>query len=417
MRFLRGRYFLRHEPAPQTPSALPPLSTAEPPAGALLRPLRHQAQRPVTRRRSAVLGAGDIEVSAAPDWLRAIRRKLLRWYDHSARDLPWRRRSGDPYSHWVAEVMLQQTRVETVERYYDRFLQRFPDVAALAAAALDEVLSVWQGLGYYRRAENLHFAARLIVRDGWPRTAESWARLPGIGRYTAGAIASMAFGQRTPAVDGNVVRILSRLLPVLDSAGPSSLMREVESQAMRLLPRQRCGDFNQAWMDLGATVCLPREPRCDVCPLHGECNGRRLGLVDGLPGRKLRKAPVVHERIVAVLLAGDAVLLRKRPRGGRWSGLWELPNIAGTREGCREVPAAIAEALPATIQPTPAFSYQNTVAHRLSHRLYRFHIHVARVPTRSHRHPRGYCWARPAQLGILPISTAHRKVLACLRAD
>jgi len=342
---------------------------------------------------------------------------LLRWYDRSARDLPWRRRSGDPYAHWVAEIMLQQTRVETVERYYDRFLQRFPDVTALAAAALDEVLSVWQGLGYYRRAENLHRAARLLVRDGWPQTAEAWACLPGIGRYTAGAIASMACGQRTPAVDGNVVRVLSRILPVLDGAGSSSLMRTVESQAMRLLPRQRCGDFNQAWMDLGATICLPRQPHCDVCPLHGECNGHRLGLIDGLPGRKLRKTPAVHERIVAILLAGDAVLLRKRPRGGRWSGLWELPNITGTREGGSEVVAKMAEALPATTQQAPAFSYQATVAHRLSHRLYHFHIYVARIPARGRRNPHGYCWAKPAQIGILPISTAHRKVLACLRTD
>ncbi len=254
-----------------------------------------------------------------------LRRLILDHYDRSARELPWRRAS-DPYAIWISEAMLQQTRVETVIPYYMRWMERFPTLVAVARAELDDVLRMWKGLGYYARARALHRAAREVVEhlDGrLPADAVALRRLPGIGPYTAGAIASIAFGMAVPAVDGNVRRVISRLY---DLEAPS--VRTVWNRAEELVDRKRPGDFNQALMDLGATVCRPRDPRCDECPWEDHCQARRHGTIGQRPGRVARK-PVPRRRFVVAVAVdeGRRVLVRRRPEDGLLGGLWEFPAV------------------------------------------------------------------------------------------
>lgn len=271
-----------------------------------------------------------------PHLIDALRRDLLAFYDARARDLPWRR-TDDPYAIWVSEIMLQQTRVETVIPYFERWMERFPDVAALAAADEGDVLKAWEGLGYYRRARNLHRAAAR-VREGpdgaLPTTARELRRLPGVGAYTAGAVASIAFGEAVPAVDGNVRRVLARLF---DLAAPAA--RELESLAGALVDDRRPGDFNQALMELGATVCTPRSPSCPGCPVRAHCLARRRGTVAERPVATPRR-PVPREvcDVVVVRAAPSGLLLmRRRPDEGLLAGLWEFPDAAAV-EGELEVP-------------------------------------------------------------------------------
>ncbi|MBQ6986716.1 MAG: A/G-specific adenine glycosylase, partial [Oscillibacter sp.] len=241
---------------------------------------------------------------------------LLDWYRRAARDLPWRH-TRDPYCIWVSEVMLQQTRVAAVVGYYARFLDAFPTVDALAAASEDALLSRWQGLGYYSRARNLHRAAREIARrGGFPETAAELRTLPGIGAYTAGAIASAAFGERVPAVDGNVLRVMSRLTDNHGDILTPSVRREIEAEVSARFPASTDAAriFNQALMELGATVCVPNgPPKCGECPVAGQCLGRARGTAETLPVRAAKKARRVEERTVLVLCRGGKTALRKRP--------------------------------------------------------------------------------------------------------
>ena len=221
----------------------------------------------------------------------AVRKRLLTWYRRHGRDLPWRR-SRDPYHIWISEVMLQQTQVETVIPYYHRFLNAFPDVAALAAAPQSAVLKHWEGLGYYARARNLHKAAQQVVQEHGsqlPRTPEDLRRLPGIGRYTAAAVASIAFGQDTVALDGNLHRVLCRLFAIDDDPGRPNTQRTLEYLALSMLPAGQAGDFNQALMDLGATLCRRSRPACDDCPVAADCVARREGRQAELPAPRPRR--------------------------------------------------------------------------------------------------------------------------------
>jgi A/G-specific adenine glycosylase len=213
------------------------------------------------------LARPDVDSPPGAKRIATIRKALLNWWRPARRDLPWRP-GADPYAVWVSEIMLQQTRVETVKPYYRRFLNRFPGVGSLAAARIGEVLKVWEGLGYYHRARNLHRSARLIARRGGrlPTTAREWMKLPGVGRYTAAAIASIAFGRDEAALDGNVARVLCRMFLVRRLPSRPGVKKFLESLAGRLIPPGRAGQWNQAMMDLGATVCTPAAPRCDVCP-------------------------------------------------------------------------------------------------------------------------------------------------------
>jgi len=258
----------------------------------------------------------------------ALARRLLSWYDRNGRDLPWRR-SRDPYAIWLSEVLLQQTRVETVLPYYQRLLAEFPNVGSLARAPLKRVLRSWEGLGYYARAQNLHRAARLLAdrpdRD-WPKTAQAWRCLPGVGAYTAGAIASIAYGECTPVVDGNVRRVLARLLDYRADVRSAQGQRDLAQVAADLVPCRRPGDFNQALMDLGAMVCTPRQPYCRRCPLRARCLAFRRGVQEDRP-RPKRSASRPHYQVCAAILRRNGrYLIRRRPSQGLLADLWEFPG-------------------------------------------------------------------------------------------
>ncbi len=253
---------------------------------------------------------------------------LLTWYSEHGRDLPWRRIS-DPYAVWVSEIMLQQTRVDTVHPYYKRFMARFPNAAALAEASLEEVLIMWEGLGYYARARNLHRAARIIVEryDGQlPQSEQELNALPGIGRYTADALRAIAFDQNTLALEGNLRRVLTRLFDLhLDPRRPE-VERELRRRGMSILPRGRASEFNQALMDLGALICTPRSPACHACPLAADCLALRNGTQEQLPFRQPKRPPPLRHAVAAVLHENDNFLITRRPEDGLLGGLWGFPG-------------------------------------------------------------------------------------------
>jgi A/G-specific adenine glycosylase len=318
---------------------------------------------------------------------RAFVAKLLGWYDAGHRDLPWRR-TADPYRIWVSEIMLQQTRAEAVIPYYERFLERFPDAAALARAPEQEVLACWSGLGYYSRARNMHKAARLVA-GGFPASYEQIRQLPGAGEYTAAAIASIAFGLPHAVVDGNVLRVVARVTndaADIGAAGTRARFREI---AQEWLDRRRPGDFNQALMELGATVCLPRAPRCGICPLARGCAARRSGRTLELPV-KLRKTAAVKldAGLVVAERRGKILLWQRAADSRRLAGFWELPSD---------------EQLPGLQAPRNIGTFRHTITHHL----YRVTVRAG-TATRA---PRPLRWMAVADLGRIPLSTTARKAL------
>ena len=262
-------------------------------------------------------------------WRQQLRRRLLRWFERQRRDLPWRR-TRDPYAIWVSEIMLQQTQVAAVVPYYERFLARFPTVHELAAADEDQVLRVWEGLGYYRRARQLHDAARRVVQQyggRFPRELAAARSLPGIGRYTAGAILSIAFDERHPVLEGNTVRLYSRLLAYRDDPHSAAGQRRLWDFAAEILPNRQVGALNQALMELGSTICRPRAPACDACPLAVLCPTQAHGWQQEIPRAKRRPDyEQVHETAVVVRRRGK-VLLRRCGPDERWAGLWDFPRF------------------------------------------------------------------------------------------
>ena len=292
---------------------------------------------------------------SSPDLIHRARGALLGFYDARRRALPWRMHP-QPYRVWVAEVMLQQTRADTVIPYYRAWLERFPDLASLATAPLDDVLRLWEGLGYYARARNLHRAA-LMVRERLggelPCSAAALRRLPGVGEYTVAAVASIAFGETVPVVDGNVRRVLARLFE--EPAPTAAWLRE---RAAELLDPDRPGDFNQALMELGATVCLPRATACGECPLASECRARRRGTVARCPRPRHRgPLPEVDIGVAALLRTEDGshpeLLLVRRPAEGLLGGLWELPGERVHREAAQSTAARAARAAGARVTGEP----------------------------------------------------------------
>jgi A/G-specific adenine glycosylase len=250
---------------------------------------------------------------------------------HGRHDLPWQV-GADAYRVWISEIMLQQTQVRTVIPYYERFIARFPDLAALAAAEVDEVLAHWSGLGYYARARNLHRAARLVVeRHGGelPRTFDELVALPGIGRSTAGAILAQAFGERHAILDGNVKRVLARFHAIEGWPGRTEVSSELWTRAEEHTPATRVAAYTQAIMDLGATVCTRSRPRCEICPVGGDCAARRLGIAASLPAKKPRKARRSRSLTVLVVQSAEgATLLERRPASGIWGGLLSFPELS-----------------------------------------------------------------------------------------
>ena len=257
--------------------------------------------------------------------------KVIAWQKTQGRhDLPWQG-TRDPYAIWLSEIMLQQTQVATVIPYYNRFLARFPGVAELAAAPLDDVLRLWSGLGYYSRARNLHKAAQAVVNEHggrFPRRFEDFTALPGVGRSTAAAICVFSFGARHAILDGNVKRVLARLRGVKGYAGEKKVADRLWQEAERLLPRRGIEAYTQGLMDLGSAVCTRGKPRCDDCPLHGDCVALKRGWVAGLPSPRPRKALPHKRTTMLVLTRAGEVLLEKRPPTGIWGGMWCLPEVA-----------------------------------------------------------------------------------------
>jgi A/G-specific adenine glycosylase len=311
----------------------------------------------------------------------AICRKLVRWYERNARDLPWRR-TRDPYAIWISEIMLQQTRVAAVIPYYRRFLERFPSVESLARADETEVLKHWSGLGYYARARNLHKAARQIAAAGsFPRDYEGLRALPGIGDYTAAAIASIASDLPHAVVDGNVRRVLMRIAN--DAAA------DAQAWADRLLDRKRPGRSNQALMELGALVCVPGDPRCEACPISRECGARREGTQAALPLPRRKPETVRLERTLLIVRRRGRILLTP---SSRVQGFWDLPEaFEGARMGKR----------------IGAFR------HAILHRQYRFQVFEGLAQTA----PRPLRWFGLRGLDEIPLSTTAKKAMRCLREE
>lgn len=318
---------------------------------------------------------------------RQARRLLLEWYRSVKRDLPWRA-ARDPWRILVSEVMLQQTRVAAVIPYYERFLARFPEPAALAAAPERELLAIWSGLGYYSRARNLRRAAEEILRRGaFPSVYEAIRELPGVGDYTAAAIASIAFSLPHAVLDGNVVRVLSRLVAERGDVRSASVRVRLKEEAQRLLDPTNPGDFNQAMMELGATVCLPRNPQCLLCPWRDLCQARALGIQDELPVQsRKRKAVKLQLEFYLVEKAGAYLLRRRGAQESRLAGFWELPLTAD---------------LPSARRGTLAASFKHSITR------HDYTVHVWRAaPVKA---PRGFRWLKAPDLESIPLATTARK--------
>ena len=264
--------------------------------------------------------------------LESIVQPLLKWFDQNARILPWRDQPT-PYRVWVSEIMLQQTRVEAVKPFYQRFMEALPDIQALADCEEEELLKLWEGLGYYNRVRNMQTAACTVIQEyggKLPDDYQELQKLKGIGSYTAGAIASIAYGKVAPAVDGNVLRVISRVTLSREDILKQSVKRSMEQQIVAIMPANRPGAFNQALMELGAMVCVPNgEPHCEVCPLKELCLARKKGVVDEIPVKKAKKPRRVEEKTVMIIRDGEHLAIHKRPPKGLLSGLYELPNTEG----------------------------------------------------------------------------------------
>jgi len=343
-----------------------------------------------------------------------LRDRLLRWYDEHRRDLPWRAAPGetpDPYRVWLSEVMLQQTRVETVRPYFERWLERFPTLPALAGAPLDDVLKQWEGLGYYSRARNFHHAVREVAeRFGGevPRDPEAFRALPGVGRYTAGAVMSIAFGREEPLVDGNVRRVFARW-----TDDPEPTERALWALAEALVPGERPGDLNQAVMELGATVCLPRVPRCEACPVRDHCLARDRGTQQERPLPR-RAKPVPHEDTASAVVEYDGrLLLARRPVDARLGGMWAFPAVV-RRPGEPVRAAAERAAREGLDLKVRAEEEIGAVKHAFTH--VRATYHAVRCSWRGGS-PRalGYdawAWAAPEELDGFALPVAQRKIAA-----
>jgi A/G-specific adenine glycosylase len=335
----------------------------------------------------------------------ALRRKLLRWYDLHHRDLPWRR-TRDAYRIWVSEVMLQQTRVEAVIPYYEKFLQRFPDVNALASANEEAVLACWSGLGYYSRARNLQQAARAIVArhaGEFPRKLEEALDLPGIGDYTAPAVLSIAYGVPLAVLDGNVARVLARLFTVAAGIKTNGGKKKLSGLAAELLSRSRAGDFNQAMMELGATVCLPRQPRCGACPLRADCRAFSAQQVGKYPPPGREKRPLSRRYRAALILdAKGRCLLARRDKEAQWmAGFWELPSEELFSRG----PFPAGDAVDGIVYgPLAGHVRHSITTNRLEVAVYRA---ILRRPARRKTEK----WVAPREMERLPVTTITRKAL------
>jgi len=360
-------------------------------------------------------------------WVDAVREKLTRWYLGVGRDLPWRK-DRDPYRILVSEMMLIQTTVAAVVPYYERFLRRFPTVAALALADATDVLKAWEGLGYYRRARQLHAASKQILRDHAgviPDDPAALRELPGVGRYIAGAILSFAFDRPEPIVEANSQRVLARILALDANLASAAAKERIWMAAARLVPEGGASVFNQALIELGALVCTPRDPSCLICPLASLCHGRRLGIQDRLPVTVIKSPPLSVTEVCVIVVRQMQVLIVQREQGGLWEQFWEFPtlHLHGANPACRpsespvELPDGIRRltGVESSIGPPVKSLKYSVTKHRVN-----LTAHVGQALGGSAKPGPGLVdarWARPDELSRYTFSSAGRKLIEWIRHD
>jgi A/G-specific adenine glycosylase len=355
-------------------------------------------------------------------WVAAVRDRLTAWYEEAKRDLPWRA-NGDPYRILVSEMMLVQTTVTAVIPYFARFLGRFPDVRSLAAADEADVVKAWEGLGYYRRARQLHAAARMIVQEyggTMPSEPEAVRALPGVGRYIAGAILSFAFDQPEPIVEANSQRVLARLLAIEQDLKAAATQQRIWQGAERLVPAVGAGKFNQALMELGALVCTPREPACLVCPLSQLCAARGQGIQDRLPVLAPKPPPLTVVEACAIIVQEGKILIVQRGRGGLWEQFWEFPTIhlEGVDPAGRsfDEPVELAEGVRRfTGMVVDTGPLVKSLTYSVTNHRVKLNAHLARARAGLLKPGPGLVdarWVEPAELGRYTFSSASRRVIA-----
>ncbi|SDJ11993.1 A/G-specific adenine glycosylase [Natribacillus halophilus] len=341
--------------------------------------------------------------------IRAFRKQLLTWYEKHKRSLPWRE-SKDPYRIWVSEIMLQQTQVETVKPYFEQFMEQFPTPEALAEAEEDEVMKAWEGLGYYSRARHLHSAVKEVMHTYGgevPKDPEDFASLKGVGPYTKGAVMSIAHDREEPAVDGNVMRVLARVLLIEADVGKQSTRRQIEADVRELMAGTPPAEFNQALMELGALVCTPKNPDCPNCPLKQMCRAYNHEMVDALPIKAKKKTQKQQTLAAAVVENEDGdILVEQRPKQGLLAGLWQFPMVEALPASQR---TALKDYLEDVhhVEAEPAETGQ-TFAHVFTHLIW--HIHVYRVHVRSRTPTRAGRWLTRTEAAQLAFPVSHQKI-------
>ncbi|QPC84433.1 A/G-specific adenine glycosylase [Phototrophicus methaneseepsis] len=353
----------------------------------------------------------------------SLAQALLTWYDQNAATLPWRS-SRDPYRIWLSEIMLQQTQIDTVIPYYTRFLAAYPTVEALAAAPQDDVLKLWEGLGYYSRARNLHKAAQQVVathHGQFPKTADELRTLPGIGPYTAGAIASIAYDEATPVLDGNVIRVLTRIHAISEDVTQTATKNHLWGLAAEHVPQQRPGDYNQALMELGQTICTPRTPQCQSCPVNTLCEAYATGTQNQYPQKK-KRAPTPHYDVAAGIIYNNDghMLIAQRPNDGLLGGLWEFPG------GKQEVGETLPETLKRELREELAIEVTvgnlfTKVKHGFTHFKITLHAYECQYqgPMLPHTEPQlieaqAIAWVTQGELARYSFGKADRMVIEAL---
>ncbi len=376
---------------------------------------------------------GDLFEPFSRDVLTKLRRSLRSWYRRRARDLPWRR-TGDAYRIWISEIMLQQTTVAAVVPYFERFLDRFPDIRELAAADEADVLRLWEGLGYYSRARNIHRSARQVVAeyDGvFPETVDELVKLPGIGRYTAGAIVSFAYDRPASIVEANTLRLYSRLLAFEDDPRTTRGQRVLWAFAEHLLPRRSAGEFNQALMELGSQVCTPTEPECPKCPARSVCRAFAAGRQADIPVAAPRQEITAIVEASIAVRSGSRYLLRRHPEGQRWAGLWDFPRFPIEDAGrhipdsglvsTRPVPSRLARQLENASKDMTGIEirvdrFLTELRHGVTRYRIRLHCFLAEADVTVDRTANGLEWVHPEAFSEYPLSVTGRKLARLLEA-
>ena len=356
-----------------------------------------------------------------PQRITKIQHQVLSWFDRNGRDLPWRK-SYSPYQVWISEIMLQQTQVKTVIPYFLRWMERFPDPAAVATASERDIMLAWEGLGYYTRAKNIHRTAQILVSNFGghiPADFNALISLPGIGRYTAGAIQSIAFNLDFPAVDANAARILRRLFYKLNSSGSAIPETALRKLAAEILPKGKARQFNQALMDLGATICLPESPRCDCCPLAEFCEGKKRGLSELKSGSNRSRPATSIEVSIGVIVRDSRIFIQKRPDSGLMPYLWEFPGgkINEGESPKKAVVREIEEELGIGVRPLEKLALIRHSYTRFRVALHAYLCEFCDLLPQKEPVPRAAVecrWVTPAELALYPFPAANRRLIGIL---